>query len=173
MQRTEITLNSLLESRDRRQARQHQLLSSRPGETLVLLTIVMPGAVKKNNLSEVAARAAMTALREGFDNHICSLEIFDLDTGFEAFLMTDLSVDRAKSIACNIEDRHPLGRLFDIDVLGSDAVPVSRTTLGLPSRKCLICGDDARVCMRLQRHDYTQLLQKIHQMVDDYVRTNP
>ena len=54
----------------------------------------------------------------------------DLDTGYEAYLITPLPLLEAKRIAVTIEDTHPLGRLFDIDVINSDGIPVARNDIG-------------------------------------------
>lgn len=172
MEEKAITLEELLASRDSRRDRQQQLLADSRGLTLVVLTIVMPGSVKRNRRSLVAAEAAVKALCDRFDGHISLFEERDLPTGFEAFILTDLGRDEAKRLACGIEDTHPLGRLFDIDVIAPDGVPVSRTTLGLPQRRCLVCGDDARVCMRLNRHSYDDLLRTIASMIESYERKN-
>ena len=172
MSEKEITLTELLESRDRRRMRQIELLGEYSGRTLVLLTIVTPGSVKRNSLSLTAAGAAVDALRQSLDGHVIHEETYDRNTGYDAFIVTDLTTEKAKRRACDIEDTHPLGRLFDIDVMNGSAVPISRTTLGLPSRRCLVCGDDARVCMRLNRHDYTELNERIRLMIEDYERHN-
>lgn len=44
----EITLEELLKSRDERHAHQMELLKEHEGLTLVCLTVVMPGSVKRN-----------------------------------------------------------------------------------------------------------------------------
>ena len=62
----------------------------------------------------------------------------------------------------------PLGRLFDIDVFAADGTPLTRTQYGLPARRCIICGDDARACMRTRRHDYDELLNTIQLKVNDF-----
>lgn len=163
-----ITLQQLLDSRDNRRRRQLELMEQYKDSTLVLLTIVMPGSEKRNHLSLTAAKAASLALKKSFDGTIVHYEANDLVTGYEAFMVTSVPPEEAKLKACEIEDNHPLGRLFDIDVMKGTPVPVSRTRLNLPPRRCLICGDDARVCMRAGRHDYGELLARITSMIESY-----
>jgi len=165
----EITLSELLASRDARQARQQVLLSEHPNETLVCLTVVMPGAVKRNRQSLIVAHAAVEALRECFDGHVGFLEERDLPTGYEAYLLVDVARLDAKRIASHIEESHPLGRLFDIDVIAPDGQPVSRTAIGLPLRRCIICGSEARLCMRQHKHTQEELHQRISQLIEGYV----
>lgn len=163
-----ITLPMLLDSRDRRRARQREWLKADPSASLAVLTIVMPGSVKRSGDSLKAADAAVKALRDTFAVNMRRMETFDLITGYEAFMLIDLPREQVKRMTCGIEDTHPLGRLFDIDVFTPDGVPVSRTELGLGPRRCLICGGDARVCMRTGAHSYDDLLSRISRMISEY-----
>ena len=58
-----------------------------------------------------------------------------------------------KEIATSIEEEHPLGRLFDMDVLDENGSKLSRAV----PRRCLICDEEASVCARSRKHDLTQL----------------
>ena len=94
----------------------------------------------------------------------------DLPTGYEAYLVTPLSNEEAKKETCRIEDTHPLGRLFDLDVIDADGVPMSRESMGLSPRKCLVCDNEARYCMRNRTHTMAELTAKIDEMIESYVR---
>ena len=166
----EITLDALLQSRDNRHALQQQLMQQHPGSTLVCLTVVMPGSVKRNLYSVVTAQAALTALLDGLGEHVCATSARDLETGYEAYLISDLPALEAKRVTCDIEDSHPLGRLFDIDVMGADGTPISRQAVGGEPRRCLLCDHESRWCMRNHSHTEEELKSRIQQMVDDYVR---
>ena len=163
----EISLEQLLESRDARGRVQRAMLEENPLSTLVCLTVVMPGSVKRNEDSLAVARAATLALEEAFPG--CEIVRRDLPTGYEAYLLTPLSPLTTKSITCSIEETHPLGRLFDLDVMGRDGVPVDRSEVGLPPRRCLLCGKGARECMRARTHSIEELTGHIHEMVNAYV----
>ena len=58
----EITLEELLGSRDARHAMQERLMQEHPDKTLVCLTVVMPGSIKRNEQSLVVAKAAVEAM---------------------------------------------------------------------------------------------------------------
>ena len=135
-----ITLHELLASRDARHATQQKLLAEHSGKTLVCLTVVMPGSVKRNHQSLCAAHAAVEAIREAFHLNDMSdaereavLTERDLKTGYEAYLITPLPLLEAKRIAVTIEDTHPLGRLFDIDVITQTAY-LSQETISEKNR---------------------------------------
>lgn len=166
----EITLDQLLASREERASFQKELLKSYPGKTLVCLTVIMPGKVKRNLQSLIVAQAALTALVSAFGDSMLKLEVRDRQTGYEAYLETTLSHGEAKRKTCSIEDTHPLGRLFDLDVIDADGVPISRETIGLNPRKCLICDNEARYCMRNRTHTLSELSARIDEMIDAYVR---
>lgn len=162
-----ITLEQLLESRDARARHQQDLLGKNPGGSLVCLTVQLPGPEKRNSISLAIADAGLKALRDAFPG--CKPEVRDLETGFEAYLSLAMPAAELKRICCGIEDRHPLGRLMDIDVICPDG-PLSREAIGLEPRKCLLCGNEARLCMRMHSHTREELLGRIGEMVEAYVR---
>ncbi len=164
-----ITLPQLLASREDRWHRQMELVRDNPGLTLVCLTVVMPGSVKRTAASAVVARAAMDALRDEFGTSIRQCMERDLVTGFEAFVLVDRRPDETKRLTCLIEDSHPLGRLFDMDVIDASATPLSRTALGFSPRRCLLCGAEARYCMRNGTHTLSEIQAHINEMIDGYV----
>ncbi|MBR5660213.1 MAG: citrate lyase holo-[Bacteroidales bacterium] len=49
--------------------------------------------------------------------------------------------------------------------------PLGREDLGLEPRKCLLCGNEVRHCMRAKSHTTEELLAKIDQMVDIYLKS--
>ena len=208
-----VTLNELLASRDSRHAMQQKLLAEHSGKTLVCLTVVMPGSVKRNHQSLVVAHAAVEQMIGSYELRVRNDELGvgsyelgvtndelgvtndelrvrsdelgvksdelriryggrlierDLETGYEAYLITPLPLLEAKRIAVQIEDTHPLGRLFDIDIIDKDGVPVSRDRVGSRPRRCLVCDREARYCMRMRWHTQEEIWERINAMVDEY-----
>lgn len=175
-----MNLEELLASRDARVAHQAQLLGEYPGKTLLCLTVMLPGSVKRSEVSLKIATAAVEAVRSGFSPLF--EELRDLETGYEGYFMVDLSPVEAKLAAVALEDSHPLGRLFDLDVVvlknspflrmnfgpffedGTVLIPLGRQELGLPQRLCLLCGKPVRECMRTRAHTTEELLNKINEI---------
>ena len=186
MKNMPITLDELLASRDARHAMQQKLMAEHSGKTLVCLTVVMPGSVKRNQQALTVARAAVKAMRKAYnisDDQLPETELLtnelktetgeclverDLNTGYEAYLITSLPLLEAKRVAVDIEDTHPLGRLFDIDVIDAQGIPVSRDRVGGQPRRCLVCDHEARYCMRMRWHTQEEIWARIKQMTDDY-----
>ena len=166
----EITLDKLLASRDHRVEMQQKLREKYPNLTLVCLTVIMPGNVKRNLLSLIVSQAAINALLNKLEGDIVDVVTRDLETGYEAYLVTNLSRHATKLIACEIEDQHPLGRLFDIDIFDNDGMPIKRETIGFKPRRCLMCDNESRYCMRNRSHSPQELNAKIQEMIDAYVQ---
>lgn len=165
-----VTLPSLLAARDARRERQSLLLREYPEYALIVLTVNIPGAVKRTEASVGTGRSGAEALRGALGSLIRNEEVHDLETGYEAFFVADIGREEAKRMAVEIEETHPLGRIMDIDVIGEGCVPLSRKEFGLPERSCMICGEQARVCMRAGRHTLGQLLDFINGKWNDYLR---
>jgi len=166
----EITLGQLLESRDNRRKLQGELLGQYPQCSLLCLTVVMPGKVKRNESSLIVAKAAVKAVTAAFEGNITDSIERDLPTGYEYFLITAINEKEAKEIACDIEEKHPLGRLFDIDIIGHDLVPIERSAVGRPPRQCLLCDHEARYCMRNHSHTADEIAEKIKSMIAEYLK---
>lgn len=186
-----VTLDSLLRSRDVRWQTEQRLMREYKGKTLVVLTVVMPGSVKRDWRSLTVAHAAVEAINEELknkynekfknkhneENRIIFSDTRDLETGFEGYWIVDEDALELKRELCNIEETHPLGRLFDIDVFNGsgmkdndivEAVPIPRTVIGFPPRRCLLCEHEARWCMRNHSHTQEEIQQKITDLVTSY-----
>ena len=190
-----VTLADLLDSRDKRVKHQKDLLGAYPGKSLLCLTVQLPGPEKRNATSLKIAKAGVEAVRKAFLPEYEELK--DLETGYEAYFLVDLPAEEAKRRACEIEDTHPLGRLMDIDVLQEippeDSQPVvenyfsqgfaknqfsttsakptrivGRADIGLEARRCLLCENEVRYCMRAKTHTREELLSRIEQILKEY-----
>ena len=126
------------------------------GGVLLSLTLVAPGAVKRSPLLDAIFAAALAALRPLVDDARARIEAVD-DSGHHALYLLDGEARDWKTRMLALENRAPLSRLWDIDIIDRDGVAVSRRDLGLPPRRCLLCDDDAKTCARERRHDIAAL----------------
>jgi holo-ACP synthase len=163
-----ISGNEMLAAREARAARQAAAMAQF-GRPLVSITIAMPGPEKDGYLT---VRPMMMALQEMDDLiHACnwpliSRQVFWPKTGPEAIYVVDVNAETLKSAAILLEERHPIGRLWDIDVITTAGVPLSRTEMGMPARRCMLCDRPAHECGRSRRHRLPELLKHIQNMVD-------
>ena len=162
----EITLEQLLGARDARYARQLSLTEEWPDKTLVCLTVVLPGPVKRDARSLKVAEAAVAAVREVLAPTY--KEVRDLETGYEGYFLVEGALLDVKKACCEIENEHPYGRLMDLDVLervGETVVPVSRERVGEQPRRCLLCDRPARECMRAHTHTQAEIFQTMDRIL--------
>ena len=162
----EITLEQLLVARERRRDRQTELIGRHPGKTLVCLTVVLPGSVKRDarslKVASAAVKTVQSVLRPGVSEH------YDLETGYEGYFIVDGAPEEVKRACCHIEDTHPYGRLMDLDVLlpeGDSVAPMGRETIGEQPRRCLLCDRPARECMRAHTHTFVEIVQIIDKIL--------
>lgn len=166
-----VTLEQMLAARDDRYLKQQSLIKADSESVVVVGTVVTPGNRKRTRESLVTGRAMEEAICKALEGNLAHVESCDLATGYEVYLqIRNLTPEEVKRRTCKAEETHPLGRLFDIDVLDGEGRPINRQSVGLKARTCLLCGDDARICMRLGRHSYDELSEHIHNMVETYER---
>lgn len=134
----------------------------------MVLTVILPGSIKRDTYSIAIAEAACLSIETAFGTGIRHKEAHDLETGYEAYFLVAQPLLKVKKKAVEIEEQHPLGRLFDIDVIAPDASPLSRETVGRKPRRCLLCDNEARTCMRAHAHPLEELRQRIEHIVHCY-----
>ena len=172
LQGTEVTGYDVLDAREARADRQRRWLSLHEDCCLVSMTMNIAGAVKRTPLIEEGFRAGLSLVDDTLANlalPVVRQEEWLPDTGCEAFRLVRGSAAEVKRAMVGVEQSCPFGRLLDIDVLDSDCIPLSRTQLGLPGRRCLVCGDAAQVCGRSRRHSYEQLRDVTNELIQTHL----
>jgi len=61
---------------------------------------------------------------------------------------------------------------MDIDIIGVDGIPLGRGVMNRSPRRCIICDNDARICMRAKSHTPAQIDAKISSLVNEYLQRN-
>lgn len=170
MDEKKMTLMELLNSRENRAHHQRELLD-KFGGVLISMTLNIPGPVKDKPEYRRALRAGMDRIKNlltGAESpaKIVYEEIRELPTGAEGFLCVRGEAEEVKQMAVSVEEADSLGRLFDIDVL-TEGGSISRSDFGTVPRRCLLCGEDAKVCARDRRHPMDELLAKIEEILKE------
>ena len=134
----EASLAEVLDARERRAARQKEMLEN--GCTLVSFTLNMPGPVKLYypNLEQVEdsffgrglERLERALARRRFA--VIRKECFFEPAGSEAFLSVAAPALEVKRVACALEISSPASRLYDMDVLTDAGEKIKQSTLTLP-----------------------------------------
>lgn len=161
-----VTLQQILDNREARADFQKILLRGY-GSALVCFTVNMPGAIKRCAPSLAVFQAGVAALRQRLAGYVIYYKKLDYPTGYEAYFAVDLPAEDLKRMLVELEASHPMGRLMDLDVLRPDGTPVSRSEMGLPRRKCLLCDGDAKACGRSQSHSLEDLWAEISRITGE------
>jgi holo-ACP synthase/triphosphoribosyl-dephospho-CoA synthase len=159
----EATLMEVLDNREKRVRRQQELLGEF-SQTLICLTMNIPGPVKysdliaasyglgKQKLLDLLRSSGMRLLHQ---EEVCAV------TGCEGFFVVAAPAQQVKALTVGLEDSSEFGRLLDIDVLTAEGEKLSRTA----GRKCLICGKPASVCGPVRAHSAAELWRKTEEIL--------
>lgn len=108
-----------------------------------------------------AGKDALLHALSAADMNVLESRVFHDITGDEMLLCVDAPAEKIKDLTQQIEERHPYGRLFDMDVIGTDGMKLSRSSY----RKCLICNCQAQECARARRHTVAEMQDRIEEIL--------
>lgn len=161
-------LEQILLRREARAEEQRRLLAL-GGQSLISFTMNIPGACKSFPLATAAFDEGMAQIRQA----VAALPLLhaahsEHAAGCEAFFLLDAPAREVKRCCVALERSHPLGRLWDIDVLRPDGTAVSRRELGLDARRCLLCGREAKLCARSRAHGLEEIRVRVLSILGDF-----
>ncbi len=163
----EVTLEQMLEARERRVQRQRTLLD-RYGQSLICLTMNVAGPVKNSLLIRRGffwAEELLLGQLAGRGISCLHRERYGPATGNEGFYVVSGDAAALKQLTVEMEEHCEIGRLLDLDVLDPRGEKMERQSLGLMPRRCLICGGPAWACARSRSHSVQELRQKTETML--------
>lgn len=156
---------SILEARERR------------GRKLQMLAFSSPTwiTIKANAISSIRLHPLMSSVVViAYDELASKLPLHHQEAtldeeGLVFYVATDISGIEAKKLCVSLEETHPIGRLFDMDVyeLGRS---ISRTELNLAFRQCFICGKMVAQCVRSKAHDISLIEAYSLKKAREYLR---
>lgn len=167
----EVNGPMILAAREERSRIQECLLLEH-GNNLISMTMNIPGPVKNSQVITKAFRKSFMALLETLE-----FEGFGIDhtghinnvTGPLGFISLKGDSRKLKLQLILFEESNPLGRLLDIDLVNHEEGVISRASMGIDTRKCFLCREEANICRRMQRHSYKELMTFVNRCLDDYV----
>lgn len=165
----EVVLMQMLDAREQRS----QLIAAAAQEagesgSVVSITLAIPGPVKT---SEVLRKlfdyfySEVTAALAG--HYVEKFLTLDAPTGPEVQFVVDMDAKTVKELLVPIEEKGRVGRLADLDVLSGGEAPegISRTELGLPQRKCLVCDKPSKECGRARAHTVAEMQRAVAEIL--------
>ena len=166
-----VQLEEMLLARERRSDFQ-RALSEKYHAPLICLTMNIAGEEKRFESADRLFAAGVRLIDEQLRRHHVKTAfhtVCDYNTGLEGYWAVNFSAEAIKALMVQIEDAFDAARLFDIDVLDTEGEKRSRSDMGAPPRRCLICGEQAAACARSRRHGLDAIEQRPRQLIADYL----
>ena len=167
-----VTVEEMMAFRDAR-AELQGAMRMKYNAPVISFSMNIPGEIKTNERIRHAFEEGLKALH----CHLCGennivkeksggYEIAEEKERHEAcgdewIAAVNAQADELKELATSIEESHPFGRLFDIDVIDENGEKLSRAV----PRRCLICDEEASVCARSRKHDLTELKKVVEEIL--------
>lgn len=157
----------ILEDRERRYNEILKLLSEY--DLPVLCGKLNYPGVDKNTVEANKAFAALcNIIKDSFIHKtILSRELTGYD-GRSILAVIEMEPEEIKKITTRIEEGSQLGRIFDMDVYIGDGSSIGREMISMPPRKCLLCEENAKLCVRSGKHNLKEILNKINEIINNY-----
>ncbi|WP_426348144.1 citrate lyase holo-[acyl-carrier protein] synthase [Alloiococcus sp. CFN-8] len=168
-----ISHEDILKDREWRWEKQRELLD-RYRLPLVSLKLNIPGDIKSNSLYIKIINAGINAFLDKIEEKSMEkiwYKCYYKDEGPIFLGVLNIDSFSLKRLTLDIEEKHPLGRLFDFDVWENSSHQLSRRELGYGFRKCFLCEENAFICSRTRRHSVEELLVKINKEAEAYFST--
>lgn len=124
-----------------------------------------PGSDKNTSDAEMGFKALGEVLGNAFRKYTVKEVLTEGCDGSAILLAVAMKPEIAKDMALGIEETHILGRIFDIDVYMNNGSPLSRTELGRKGRECIVCGNDARYCIKGERHSLREVVDCVNKLI--------
>lgn len=166
----DVSMAKILDARENRVQIQQEMLQKSPS-CLLSFTLNIPGSVKVFPYTKWTYEVGISIISKGIsllNGVIIEQKEVKKDTGWEAFFALNLHPEDMKSYLLEQEEQHPLGRLFDFDILRADGSKLSRQELGFLERTCLLCGNPAFLCGRSRKHSAQELLAKEIEIMENF-----
>lgn len=132
--------------------------------------VSLKGNIPGENKNVVTTKRLMYVIDKELKNVLPfnKKENFESEAGdYKLYLMNHVDPAEIKTLTIKLEETHPLGRFVDIDVYTNKG-QVSRTDLGYEKRKCMICDDNAFICMKENRHTLEEVKDVIEKTLKNF-----
>lgn len=162
-------MKRVLEGKEERREFQQELLRTY-SLPLITLTLNLPGGYEDYDRHEEVFHSALRALTGAFGETMVEHRHRLGKWGPEGFWVVDLPPEDIKEAAMDIEEVHPLGRIFDIDVMTGKGRILSRRDFSREGRRCLVCGEAALECYRAGTHGLEEVQSRVKEIMSKGLR---
>ncbi|MBR0516655.1 MAG: citrate lyase holo-[Firmicutes bacterium] len=163
-----VQLPDMLACREARANRQRQLIEEYK-KPVVSLSMNIAGDVKNTPAISMLQKDGEGEFKSAAEKAGFALlfeERSDAFTGPESLLVFDTEdAQTLKNTGVALEEETPWGRLFDIDIIGTDGEKLSRPQ----PRRCIVCGGPAADCARSRAHGLDQIRKAADELLGQYL----
>lgn len=163
-------MESPLDARETRWRRRLDLAAALPPDcSLLSFTLRMPAPLRLGGGYDRAAGEWFDELRGFLAREgllVLSYEFRVSADGPEGFCAVRGEGNDVKRRAVAFEETHPCGALVDVDVTCPDGSAPGRRELGLPPRRCVVCGGEAVPCVRGRAHTAEELRSAVERIAE-------
>ena len=134
-----------------------KVLSEHYHAPVIGIRVNIPGESKREAWAFKLFRAAVEAVTGKLNQSgiVYFSKILEPHYEYLMLIVAKEEIAKLKQICVEIEESHPMGRTFDLDVYLPDATPISRGEGS--QRKCFLCDAPAHECARSRAHDVASL----------------
>lgn len=164
-----VSLGEILDAREKRQKFQYELMTQYPEYSLLSITLNIPGEIKNSKFLVNFFNTEVNIILDLFKNIIIQKVILNKSTGNEAYIILKIDPLVLKKKLIEFEESNKKRRILDLDVLflkNEMVNVVSRKDFNLPSRKCIICEENAKKCGRSRKHTVEEMQEKISKLIN-------
>lgn len=169
-----VTLEEMLSFREDKVRMQEEMREAHKESVIVALGMNIPGPKKNSPGILKAFFAGGQAIKEAIDARELVLEgereVIKKEGCLKIFAVKSDDPVFVKQMTIDIEETHPLGRLFDIDIYDKAGNGISREQLGAPARRCLLCGQEAKICGRSRSHTIEELYARVEDIISSWLK---
>ena len=159
-----VTLEEMLLARDARAKIQNDLLNKH-GCPLISFTMNVAGPRKTSPKIERAFRVGVELIDKALVGKKVEYRREEHNKcGPVSFFSVNIDAKELKDKLVEIEDTHPLGRLFDMDVIDVCGAHLSRKQ----ERGCIVCGAPGRACAAGRLHPLEEITSATEKIINDY-----
>lgn len=135
------------------------------GLPVVSFTMNIAGPIKTSPLIERGFNEGLLSVFSAIsEEKIRDKQISYFKTGPEAFFSVDMPAKDIKNLLVEIEEKSPLGRLFDMDVTDVSGKKLSRKT----ERGCIVCGKKGRGCAASRAHSAQEVFTAANNILKEH-----
>ena len=164
-----LAMNRMLEAKEKRYYKIKDLTESYKAPVLSFM-LNIPGEDKNFEEAVSFHKKYVEKIKNLLEENKIKILFEDyqnLVTGMEYLAVLDGDGCVIKKLMMEVEEESMGGRLLDLDIYDKDFSQISRSSLGLPERKCIICGDTARTCIKKERHNLKELEERVREIIKE------